>query len=790
MQHLIRALFVLFSFLLSISSFGQRNFNIELLSEVSQAGILTNDVWGYSDSSGVEYGVVGTRNEAIIYELSDPRNPKEIQRIPGASSVWRDFKSYGNFIYQTTDQGRDGLTVIDMTLAPDTVTSFLWTPDIELGGRTAKLDRCHNLWMDERGYAYLAGCNISNRGVLIIDVASDPYNPTFISAVDERYAHDVITRDTFLYTSEINNGFLGIYSIADPLKPKLISLTPTSSNFTHNAWTSDDGQYIFTTDERSGAFLDVYDISDPTAPNRISMYQPAPGKSVIPHNVHYLNGFLIVSWYSEGVIILDAHRPDNLVRVGQYDTHPQSDQGGDGCWGAYPFFKSGIITAGDINSGFFVLQPTYQQAAYLEGKVLELGTFDPINNGQVQILDTDNTSKSSDATGTFKTGTADTGMIQVIISHPEYFTDTVILNMQSGEVLEKSFLLRKKNTYLASGSVKTISGNPIANAVVKIKVEETIFENSTDQEGLYSIPLYGGHSEILAAAWGYKGLQERLSIEDNIQKDIVLEEGYEDDFFADLGWSISGDALSGMWERGVPIPTVFNGFFSNPNKDVPNDLGESCYVTGNQSPTASVDDVDDGTTTLTSPNILISEYDDPIIKLSTWFYNEGGSGPGNDTMQISLITSHDTILTNSIVYVTDTETVWSEPVEIKLLDFIEDRDSVKLQISVSDLLPNGHIVEAGIDAFSLREGGTTTPIREILRDIFITVSPNPVSDIININLDSDESPTKVQIGGINGGVWRMSYDSNGLDVSGLPSGIYQMTIWSAKKRYNSRFVKI
>ena len=649
MKHILRILLLISAFLITALSSGQRSFNIELLAQVSQGGILTNDVWGYTDSTGVEYGVVGTRNEAIIYDLSDPNVPVEVQRIPGVSSVWRDFKSYGRFIYQTTDQGSDGLTVIDMTNAPDSITSFHWNPNIELGGNSVRLNRCHNLWIDDKGYAYLAGCNISNRGILIIDIATDPYNPEFIGAVDERYAHDVIVRDTLLYASEINNGLLGIYNIVDIQNPILLSLTPTSSNFTHNAWPSDDGDYIFTTDERSHAFLDVYDISELSVPKRIAMYQPSPEKSVVPHNVHYLNGFLIVSWYTEGVIILDAHRPDNLVRVGQYDTHPQNDEGGDGCWGAYPFFDSGIITAGDINSGFFVLKPTYQEAAFLEGSVLELGSFFPINNAHIKILDTEKTIKTTDASGNYKTGTVDTGMIQVIISHPEYKTDTVIVNLQSGEVNEKSFLLEKKNSYSATGTVMSISGDPIANATVQINVNHSVYKERTNSEGEYFIHLFGGEAKILAAAWGYKGAQKIVDIESDIQSDIILKEGYEDDFFGDLGWSVTGDATSGIWERAIPLATSFNGVFANPNEDVQNDLGKMCYVTGNRSATASVDDVDDGTTILTSPNIDLRGYENPSIFLSTWFYNAGGSGPINDTMEMSIITSNDTIKTNSIV---------------------------------------------------------------------------------------------------------------------------------------------
>ena len=62
-------------------------------------------------------------------------------------------------------------------------------------------------------------------------------------------------------------------------------------------------------------------------------------------------------------------RPNNLVEVGNFDTYFPASTGFSGAWGVYPFLPSGNILIGDINSGLFILGPTYKRASYLEGIV-------------------------------------------------------------------------------------------------------------------------------------------------------------------------------------------------------------------------------------------------------------------------------------------------------------------------------------------------------------------------------------------------------------------------------------
>ena len=55
---------------------------------------------------------------------------------------------------------------------------------------------------------------------------------------------------------------LYIIDVSNKSNPITIGTHPTPNAFTHNAWVSDDGDYVFTTDEQSGAYLTAYDVSD------------------------------------------------------------------------------------------------------------------------------------------------------------------------------------------------------------------------------------------------------------------------------------------------------------------------------------------------------------------------------------------------------------------------------------------------------------------------------------------------------------------------------------------------
>ena len=86
-------------------------------------GLKYNDLWGWVDSTGTEYAILGNIDSIFFFDISDPYNPVVVDSFYGGSrSIWRDFKTYGNYSYMVADQNSEGLTIFDMSSLPDSVT--------------------------------------------------------------------------------------------------------------------------------------------------------------------------------------------------------------------------------------------------------------------------------------------------------------------------------------------------------------------------------------------------------------------------------------------------------------------------------------------------------------------------------------------------------------------------------------------------------------------------------------------------------------------------------------------
>jgi len=383
----------------------QPNFNMELLSNPTNpctAGF--NDVWGLTHTNGNNYAVLGTRCGTSIYDLSDPVNPVLIADIAGAPGIWRDMKNWGNYIYSIADQGTFGLQVIDMS-DPTNIRSWQYNPVIGMD----TLKKAHNLYIDGHGLVYVAGSNLNSGGVFILDATANDSVPPIIGLAAPVYAHDVYVNDArdLLITSDIYAGEFTLHELTrtvDTVTAEPISKASTAKDFTHNAWTTDDGNTLFTTDERGGAYVQSWNIADLFEIEHLDDYAPFStlGSNVTPHNVHVKGDYLYISYYRDGIKIVDASRPGNLVEVASYDT---DTGGGSGCWGAFPFFDDYIL-ASDMTHGLFVLRSIPASAAFLEGTIR--GSEDNLlQDAVIHVMTYDSIFEITNASGNYATSIVD-----------------------------------------------------------------------------------------------------------------------------------------------------------------------------------------------------------------------------------------------------------------------------------------------------------------------------------------------------------------------------------------------
>lgn len=372
---------------------------------------ILSDVWGYSAPDSSEYALVGVLDGVSIVDVSDPENIEEKFFLPGPESFWRDLKTFRNFAYVINEDSL-GLRIIDLGQLPSAVSDKRWFGD------TLGLKTCHNIYIDENGIAALFGCNVASGGALLLDLNPDPRNPRIIGFYEDAYCHDGFIRGDTLWTAELYKGEFGVIDIGYPANPKILTKNRTPRLFAHNVWLSDDGNTLFTTDEKPGAVVASFDVEDLSNISRLDTYKTPRGDSVIPHNVHVSGDFLVTSYYHDGLTIVDASRPDNLIETGYYDTSPlPATEGFGGAWGAFPYLNSGNILVTDRQEGLFVLTPDYIKGCYLEGRLRNAHDFFPIPNARIEIIGK-NIESRSDITGEFKTGIGQPGNYDLRITAP------------------------------------------------------------------------------------------------------------------------------------------------------------------------------------------------------------------------------------------------------------------------------------------------------------------------------------------------------------------------------------
>ncbi len=760
---------IFYFLLLTLSPlFSLSQVNIDSVGHVDYAALHNtglNDIWGYVDENGNEYALVGGKKGTGVVDVTDPSNPVEVFWEPGMESVWRDLKSFGDYAYVTTE-ALNGLLIVDLSPLP---ASTALTTNYYFGPTGQEWQSAHNIYVDSLGYAYIFGANRGNGGVIILDVATDPMNPIEVGVFDDWYVHDGYVLGDTMYLAHINDGFISIVDISDRSNPVLMGTKNTPSNFAHNIWVSADGQYAYTTDELPYSYITAYDISDPANIVEVDRIQSSPGVGTIPHNAHVMGDFVITSHYSDGVVIHDATYPYNLIEVGDYDTYPAQNLDYDGCWGAYPYLPSGLLLATDRTEGLFLLSPTYEQGAYLEGIVTDASTTSPIDLVDIEIVGSDQNG-TSNVTGFYAAGVLNSGTYDVTFSKVGYFPQTVSVSLTQGVITTQDVALVPIPPFNLTVKVREAGTNdPIIGA--DILLECALLETSGQSNGLgeRNFTLYYEEPyRIYVGKWGYVTQCFDQAIDQNTGEiTVTLEPGFYDDFTFDFGWSTNNLAATGHWERGKPNGSNGGG---TPSFDAPIDCGESAFVTGNAAGVdVDGDDVDGGSVTLISPVMDLTVYTDPQVNYARWFYTQFGPSQPDDSLKVMV--SNGVTMAQIDIIGEDVSTfgAW-QYVNLRLQDYITVTSTMQFFFRTSDFDPDINITEAGVDMFFINEHVVGIDEKELTR---IQAFPNPTNGKIELsNIESEQSYEVLDASGkiIRSGT--VSNVLNEIDIESVETGLY------------------
>ena len=705
--------------------------NTTLRSHLSYGNSALANIGGYVDSLGNEYALVGYDQGLSIVDVTDPANPFIAFDVPGPNSIWREVKTWQHFAYVTTEGG-GGLQIVDLTNLPSSVSSTLWTGDGAIAGQLGSI---HSLHIDN-GYVYIHGSNLFS-GATIIASLANPANPTYEGFTPGGYVHDGYVRNDTLWACHINAGYFSAIDVHNKANPIELATKNTPSNFTHNCWLNDAGSALFTTDEVSNSYLTSYDVTDVANIKELDRIQVTPGSGSFIHNTHTLNDYEIVSWYNDGIAIVDVARPDNMIIVGTYDTYAQGCcSGEDGCWGVYPYLPSGNLVCSDITNGLYVLTPNYVRGCYLEGLVTDSLSGAPINTVTIAILTT-TISKKNKLSGEYKTGYVTAGLYDVQFSKAGYQTRIISgVSLQNGVLTTLNVALFPLTALSVSGHVTDINtGLSIPNALVNFDNPITGENTQTDSSGNFILSgVNPDNYNISIGLWGYKTYCANVVnvSSTNNTFNVTLDKGYYDDFALDFGWTISGSTTN-AWVRGVPIGTNQGGVIANPDIDVSNDCGASCLVTDNGGGSATAHDVDGPATTISSPKFDLTQYTNPIINYYRWFYDGTLSfGPPNDTLIISLSNGLTSVELERVTPSSTGNGTWV-PSSFQVNTFITPTANMILSATTSDVGPVFNVVEGGLDKFEVVDLVSIDENNSAQLNLIAT--PNPFNNTVKINYD-------------------------------------------------------
>lgn len=622
------------------------------------------DCWGYTSPSGREYAIIGLTDGTGFVEVTNPGNAQVVGVVSGPNSGWRDLKVYQGYCY-SVNESSNGIQVIDMTDIDNGNVALVNT--VTTGGD----QRTHNVALNpDSGYLYRTGGG--NNGLRIYDL-SDPVNPEFVAEWQDRYVHDAqiysfesgqyAGREIAFCCGGFDGGWtqtgLSVVDVTD--KDNIFTIDHyqyPNGAYSHQGWLSADEQYFYLDDELDESnfghntkshIIDVSDLSNPIEVGTFST-----GLASIDHNMYVKDELIYQANYTSGLRVFDASDPLNPVEVGYFDTHPEGDGANfNGLWSTFPFFDSGTVIASDRERGLFVLQ---MDQALLEFTYPN-GLPETVEPSGGTVID-----------------------VQVLADNAQPEPGTGVLHVDSG-----------------AGFVE-IPMDDLGN-----NEYEAVFPPTTcgDEVSFYfSAETTGGDT--------YTDPPSAPGVAYNTTSASNIIIAFQDDFESDLGWAVSGNASSGMWERGVPIGGGDRG-------DPPNDFDGSgqCYLTENADGDS---DVDGGSTTLVSPT-LDATGGDAFITYARWYDNTAGGSPFEDIFEVDISNDNGSSWTELEVVGPDGPEVsggWYVK-SFRISDFVTPTDQIKVRFTASDT-GQGSVVEAGVDAVSIDiiECGINTEITDFV----------------------------------------------------------------------------
>ena len=322
-------------------------------------------------------------------------------------------------------------------------------------------------------------------------------------------------------------------------------------------------------------------------------------------------------------------------------------------------------------------------------------------------------------------------------------------------------------------------GNPITDAQISLNHPLISYNGITNGIGEENFNLFYQESyELIVGKWGYYTECSNPVINTSTGEiNITLMNGYYDDFSFDFGWTVTGNAETGEWERGIPNPTTNTVMGS----DVFGDCGSMAYVTGNKiNVDPDYDDVDNGITILTSPQMDLTQYANPAFRFSYAFFCNHGPELIDDTLSFMIGNGSEFEIFYQVLPPQGDPMVFEDYfLIIPQQTSIAITNSMTFKVFISDVEPHVNITEAAFDFFRVEEAWG---IEEANSNTF-TIFPNPTTESAVIkDAPIGSSYNLISPNGIILKSGIIYSDSHSIELKNMSSGFYFVSIDGVQKK--------
>ncbi|MHC4937434.1 MAG: LVIVD repeat-containing protein [Planctomycetota bacterium] len=320
------------------------------------------DVLAISNEDCAEGGARGVE----LWDVSDPTDPERLSRIgpEETDGSLGELLAFGFGVHNTFIWKHKGKTYLGTIIDGAEIFQFL-----------VGFDR-KDMTGDVRFYDISDPRNpveVGDWGTVKV-LGQDPFDGQGTDS-QLRIPHDIWVQNGVAYVSYWDAGLI-LLDVSDPTDPVMLSQTQYAASEegnTHVAVPAHGGNIVVVGDEDftpgPWGFMRIFDTQDPTDPFELATFATANTAANPPtsvgdfsmHNVVVRGNRLYVSWYGDGVRVIDISNPATPREIGSFVPPAVADPQGffptaANVWGIH--VHKDLILASDTNAGLYVLKQT------------------------------------------------------------------------------------------------------------------------------------------------------------------------------------------------------------------------------------------------------------------------------------------------------------------------------------------------------------------------------------------------------------------------------------------------